>query len=194
MAYLLRGTYVGNCHCHDICPCNVDLRPNGPGDECRGWLVLHIREGNRDDVDLSRVNVALAYTIPDKPSAGNWGIGIIADTDSSDEQASALEAIFTGKDGGPWGDFAGLFGTYWGLERARVTFSDGQSPSASVEGHGELTFEPFRDFGGNQTVLANSSFGMSPQMGMGKGSGHVEFFGLSFDSNWGEMGEVEFAS
>lgn len=79
----------------------------GPGDECRGWLVLHIQEGHKDDVDLSGVNVALAYTIPDKPSAGNRGIGIIADTDSSDEQASALEAIFTGKDGGPWGTSRG---------------------------------------------------------------------------------------
>lgn len=57
------------------------------------------------------------------------------------------------------GDFAGLFGTYWGLERARVSFSDGETPSASVEGHGELSFEPFPDFAGNQTVLANSSSG-----------------------------------
>lgn len=35
---------------------------------------------------------------------------------------------------------------------------------------------------------------MTPQMWMGRGSGHVEFFGLSFDSTWGEAGDVEFAS
>jgi len=194
MAYLLRGVYLGNCHCHDICPCNVDLRPNGPGGECRGWLVLSIREGHKDDVDLSGQNVALFYTFPDKPSAGNWQIGIIADTEASDEQAAAFEAIFTGKDGGPWGDFAGLFSKYLGLERARVTFSDGETPTASVEGHGELTFEPFRDFAGTATTLTNSAFGMGPSLGLGQGSGHVEAFGVSFDSTWGETAEIEFAS
>jgi len=194
MAYLLRGTYLGNCHCHDICPCNVDLPPNGPGGECRGWLVLSIREGHKDDVDLSGQNVALFYTFPDKPSAGNWQIGIIADTEASDEQAAAFEAIFTGKDGGPWGDFAGLFSKYLGLERARVTFSDGETPTASVEGHGELTFEPFRDFAGTATTLTNSAFGMGPSLGLGQGSGHVEAFGVSFDSTWGETAEIEFAS
>ena len=194
MAYVVRGTYLGNCHCHDICPCNVDLRPNGPGGECRGWLVLDIGEGHKDDIDLSGVKVAAFYTIPDKPSSGNWQIGFIVDTGASEEQASALEAIFTGKDGGPWGEFAGLFGTYLGLERARITFSDGETPSASVEGHGELAFEPFRDFAGTPTTLVKSAFGMAPNLGLGQGSGHVEAFGVSFDSTWGETAEIEFAS
>ena len=194
MAYLLRGTTLGNCHCHDVCPCNLDLRPNGPGNECRGWLVFHIREGHKDDVDLSGLNVALVYTFPDRPSAGNWRVGIIADTETSDEQVAALEAIFTGKDGGPWGDFAPLFSEYMGLQRARVTYSDGETPSASVESSGELTFEPFRSFGGKPTMLVDSAFGMGSNLGMGRGSGHVEAFGISFDSTWGELSEVEFAS
>jgi len=193
MAYLLRGTALGNCNCHDVCPCNLDLRPNGPGNECRGWLVLSIREGHKDNVDLSGANVALVYTFPDRPSAGTWRVGIIADTGASDEQATAFEAIFTGKDGGPWGDFAGLFSEYMGLERARVSYSDGETPSASVEGSGELTFEPFRDMKGKPTMLVDSVFGMGPRLGMGRGSGRVEAFGLSFDSTWGELTEVEWA-
>jgi hypothetical protein len=75
-----------------------------------------------------------------------------------------------------------------------LTFSDGEAPTASVEGHGELTFEPFRDFAGTPTTLVSSAFGMSPNLGLGKGSGHVEAFGISFDSAWGETAEVEFAS
>jgi hypothetical protein len=194
MAYLLRGTTLGNCHCHDLCPCNVDMKPNGPGGECQGWLVFHIREGNKDDVDLSGVNVALVYAFPDKPSAGSWRIGIIADAESSDQQAEALETIFTGKDGGPWGAFSGLFSEYMGMQRARVTYSDGETPTASVEGAGELSFEPLRDMEGKPTMLVNSAFGMGPNLGMGRGSGHVETMGLSFDSQWGELTEVEFAS
>jgi hypothetical protein len=194
MAYLLRGTNLGNCHCHGVCPCNVDLPPSGPEAGCKGWMVLHISEGHKDDVDLSGVNVALVYSFPGKPSEGNWKIGIVADTDSSDEQAQALEAIFTGKDGGPWGDFAGLFGDYLGLKRARVTFSDGDAPSASVEGSGELTFEPLRDMQGQQTVLRNAVFAMGPELKAGQSSGHVEVFDMSFDAAWGELTEVEFAS
>lgn len=194
MAYLLRGTTLGNCHCHDVCPCNLDMRPNGPGEECQGWLVFHIREGHQDDTDLTGLNVALVYNFPNNPSAGEWRIGIIADTKTSDEQAAALEKIFTGKDGGPWGAFSGLFSEYMGLQRARVTYADGETPTASVEGAGELTFEPLRDGEGNPTMLVNSAFGMGPNLGMGRGSGHVETFGLSFDSAWGELTEVEFAS
>lgn len=193
MAYHLRGTALGNCHCHDVCPCNLDLRPNGPGNECRGWLVLNISEGNKDDVDLSGTKVALVYTFPDKPSSGNWRIGIVADTGASDEQAAAFEAIFTGKDGGPWGDFAGLFSEYMGLQRARVSYSDGETPRASVDGAGELTFEPYRNMEGTPTVLTDSAFGMGPRLGMGRGSGHVEAFDVTFDSIWGELTEVEWA-
>ena len=125
---------------------------------------------------------------------GDWRVGIIADTDSSEEQVSALETIFTGKDGGPWGAFSGLFSEYLGLERARVTYSDGESPTASVDGCGELMFEPFRNMEGKPTTLVDSAFGMGPKLGMGRGSGYVEAFGLSFDSSWGELSEVECAS
>jgi len=194
MAYLIRGVNLGNCHCHDFCPCNLDMRPNGPGDKCKGWMVLHITEGHKDDVDLTGVNVALVYTIPDKPSSGNWQVGIIADRGASDDQAAALEAIFTGKDGGPWGEFSGLFSDYLGMQRARVTFSDGEMPTASVEGCGTLSFEPLRDMQGQPTKLVNSAFGMGPELGMGRGSGHVDALGVTFDSSWGELTKVEFAS
>ena len=63
-----------------------------------------------------------------------------------------------------------------------------------MEGAGELSFEPHRDMEGKPTVLLNSAFGMGPELGMGRGSRHVETFGLSFDSDWGELTEVEFAS
>jgi hypothetical protein len=172
----------------------VDLRPNGPGDQCKGWLVLNIREGHKDDIDLSGVNVALVYTIPDQPSKGNWSIGMIVDSDASDEQAEALETIFTGKDGGPWAEFAGLFSDYMGLERAEVSFSDGETPTGAVEGSGELSFEPMRDTEGKPTMLVNSAFGFGPNLGMGRGSGQVEALGVGFDSDWGELAEVEFAS
>jgi hypothetical protein len=35
---------------------------------------------------------------------------------------------------------------------------------------------------------------MEPNLGIGRGSAHLETFDLSFDSDWGELTEVEFAS
>jgi hypothetical protein len=35
---------------------------------------------------------------------------------------------------------------------------------------------------------------MGTNLGMGKGSWHVEALGVSFDSTWGELSEVEWAS
>jgi hypothetical protein len=191
MSYLLRGTGLGNCHCHDICPCNVDLRPNGPGGECKGLFVINIREGNKDEIDLSGVNVVMVYTIPDIPSAGNWRVGLIVDSGASDQQASALESIFRGQEGGIFGDFSGLYGEFMGVQRARVTYSNGETPSATIEGTGDASFEPLRDMEGKPTVLLNAAFAMGPELVVGKGSGHIDAFGLSFDSSWGELSQIE---
>jgi hypothetical protein len=193
VAYLLRGSGMNNCHCHDICPCNVDLKPNGPGGECKGAFVLSIREGTKDDVDLSGVNAAMVYTLPDKPSGGNWRIGIVVDSKASDEQTSALEAIFRGQEGGVFGDFSGLYAEFLGVERAPVTYSDGETPKASIGGSSKLAFEALRDGEGTPTKLVNASFGFGTEIIIGSGSGHVEAFGISFDSVWGEITEFEFA-
>jgi hypothetical protein len=74
---------------------------------------VEVSEGHKDDVDLSGVNVALVYTFPDKPSAGDWRVGIIADTESSEEQVMALETIFTGKDADHGAPSPGSSPTTW---------------------------------------------------------------------------------
>src|SRR5438105_787570 len=85
MGYLLRGLGAGTCHCQRFCPCNLDEVPNGPGDQCKGWFVIQIREGNRDKVDLSGVTTAMVYEIPGRPSSGGWRVGVVIDSGASDE-------------------------------------------------------------------------------------------------------------
>jgi hypothetical protein len=58
-----------------------------------------------------------------------------------------------------------------GLQRARVGFSDSDTPTGSVEGSGELSFEPLRDMQGNPTMLVNSAFGMGPNSAWGAARG-----------------------
>ena len=113
---------------------------------------------------------------------------------ASDDQATALEGIFRGNEGGPFGEFAGLISTVAGVERGRITLSGGDSPSGSIEGKTEFSFEPFKGPDGSPTTVSNAMFGFAPTYKVGKGSGRSEAFGLSFEARYGESAEFEFST
>lgn len=194
MAYTIKGTYLAVCNCALLCPCPVDGKPTGPGGQCTGAAVFHIGQGNLDDTDLSGVDFCFYNLFPSNLSAGNWKVGVVVDEGASDEQAQALEKILSGSEGGPFGEFAPLFGEYLGMERASVTFSDGDSPSASVSGRTEVSFEPARGPDGSPTVVRGAMFGFAPEYKVGKGSGSSNSFGLSFEANYGESADFEFST
>ena len=106
--------------------------PHGADNECKGFLVFSVRDGNLDDTDLSGVNFALFNHFPSNLTAGNWKVGIVIDNDASDDQAQAIETITRGDAGGPFGDLANFYGEFLGVERDTVTYTDGDNPSASV--------------------------------------------------------------
>ncbi len=47
----------------------------------------------------------------------------------------ALEGIFRGDEGGPFGEFAGLISTVAWVECGRITVTGGDQPSASIDVH-----------------------------------------------------------
>lgn len=195
MAWKISGTYVANCSCNLICPCPVDGPPTGPNGECRGNLVFDIAEGGQDDTDLSGVTVALVNFFPSNLSSGGWKLGLVVDEGASDEQAVAAERIFKGEDGGPFADFAALTDEWLGMERASVTFSGGDTPSASVAG-AEFKFEPLEgpEGSGAQATVKNAQFGFAPEFRIGRAPGHMTAFNLEFDAVYGESADYEFAS
>lgn len=190
----ISGTYVGSCTCRLICPCPVDGVPTGPEGECRGVNVFHIASGKLDDTDLSGVDFVFCNWFPSHLSAGGWKVGAVVDDGASDAQVSALESILRGQVGGPFGDFAALYDEWLGLERASVSFSDGDTPSGSVAGRVILTFEPFPGPDGGVTTVKNAMYGFAPEFRIGKGPGHPDFFGLEFDGVYGETSDFTFAS
>jgi hypothetical protein len=194
MAYRIAGTYVAVCNCAPICPCPVDQRPNTDDGRCLGSLVFDIKEGDLDGTDLSSTTVALYNLFPSNLTAGDWTVGLVIDEGASDDQARGLEGIFRGNEGGPFGEFAGLIGNVAGVERGRITVSDGERPSASIEGKTQFSFEPFTGADGSPTTVANAMFGFAPTYKIGKGSGHSEAFGLTFDARYGESAEFEFST
>ncbi len=195
MAWRFAGTYVANCSCNLICPCPVDGPPTSEDGQCRGVGVFHIAEGNLDDTDLSGVTVGLVNHFPSNLTSGNWKLGIVVDEGASDEQASALERIFHGEEGGPFADFAGLTGEWLGMDRGAVTFSNGDRPSGSI-GDSSLTFEPLSGPEGSdtQTTVKNAAFGFAPEFRVGRAPGHMNAHGIEFDAIYGETADYEFAS
>lgn len=194
MAWRIAGSYLASCSCNLICPCPVDGPPTSDDGQCRGFLVFSIKDGSLDDTDLSGVNVALYNLFPSNLTAGNWKVGLVIDEGASDEQTSALERIFKGEVGGPFGDMAPLFGEYLGTERDSVAYSDGDTPSASIGGSSEATFAPRRAPDGSPTTVKGAMFGFAPEYKIGTGSGKSDRFGLSFDPNYAEAADFEFAS
>lgn len=194
MSWEMTGKYVGNCNCQLICPCPIDGPPTGPNGECRGVNVFQVANGKLDDTDFSGVTFAFVNWFPSNLTAGGWKVGVVIDDGASDAQASALESILHGEAGGPFADFAALYGEWLGVERGDVTFSDGDSPSASVAGQASYRFEPLPGPDGGVTTEKNAMYGFTPEFRIGKGSGHSNLFGLDFDSVYGEAADFSFAS
>lgn len=195
MAWRISGTYIASCSCNVMCPCPVDGPPTGPDGQCRGVAVFQVADGKLDDLDLSGVNVGLVNHFPSNLTAGNWKLGIVVDEAASDEQADALERVFKGDEGGPFGEFAGLTDEWLGMERASVSFSDGDRPSGSI-GDSSWTFEPLEgpEGSGTQTTVRNAAFGFAEEFRSGKAPGHMSSLGLEFDAIYGETADYEFAS
>jgi len=193
MAYQLSGTYVAHCDCKQICPCAVDGPPTGPDGQCHGLLVFGIKEGNLDDTDLSGINTAMSYFAPSNIGAGNLRMGLVVDEGASDEQVDALERIFSGKEGGMFEGISPLVSDWQGVQRAPVSFSDGDEPSAKI-GDTDINFEPFRDAEGNLTQSSNAAFGFAPVFTIGQSSGSSGAFGDSFEANYGEAADFEYSS
>jgi hypothetical protein len=194
MAWRITGSYLATCSCNLICPCPVDGPPTSEDGQCRGFLVFSVKDGSLEGTDLSGVNVALYNLFPSNLTAGNWKVGLVIDDAASDEQASALERIFKGEVGGPFGEMAGLFGEFLGTERDSVTYSDGDSPSASIGSSSAATFEAREGPDGNPTTVKGAMFGFAPEYKIGTGSGKSDRFGLGFDPNYAEAADFEFAS
>jgi hypothetical protein len=156
--------------------------------------VFHIASGRLDDTDLSGVDFAFCNFFPSNLTSGNWKVGVVLDEGVSDEQARAVERILHGDEGGPFADFAALYGEWLGVERGSISFSDGDAPSASVAGHINVGFEALPGPGGGVTTVKNAMFGFAPEFLIGKGSGGSDLFGLDYEAVYAETADFTFAS
>jgi hypothetical protein len=109
--WAIRGSYFESCNCDAICPCRrIDGVSGGRSTHgiCMGVLSWLIEDGSAEEIDLAGLAVTLAIRYDDDEPGSPWSWIIYIDERATDEQADAIEAIFSGSLGGdalehfPW--------------------------------------------------------------------------------------------
>ena len=159
MSYTLEGIFLEACDCYVICPCWFDEDPHEDG--CTGLIAWHVEKGEIGGIDVSnRTVVAVSHHEGHRHSGGQEVVLLIGE-DASDEQATALEAAFAGRMGGPLEELQELSGPDPIVKRAPIEYlQDGKTTTIRVGEAGEMsTVEMYPLVGalGRVTTLADSA-------------------------------------
>lgn len=158
MGYELNGRMAEVCSCRSLCPCTIG--ENADGNNCGFNWVFHIDRGQINDVDVSGLNLGLLGHHADNIFDVNTRVFVIVDDRADDAQQDALVTAFTGKEGGPLADLAGLVKEIVGVTRAPIEFDvDKGSGHFKVDGIFEAQVEGFRAKDGSHTTLNNTALG-----------------------------------
>jgi hypothetical protein len=164
MAWSVSGDLIETCSCNMLCPCwfgQADLMLMDQG-YCGTSLLLRIREGAHDEVDLTGQNVIVSLHFPGPTLFDAKGTGrVYIDEGASDAQAVALETILQGASGGGMEVPASLLSTWLPTKRSAITVSEADGElKASVAGVGEMRSRPLVNDLGNKMKLQNAAFSL----------------------------------
>jgi len=144
MAWELSGQLIEACSCKALCPCYL-----GPAEPDQGWcsgaLTFSIQKGQSEDVDLSGRAVLWLIDLPKDFASGNGTARLYVDDAANPDQRQELEAIFTGKKGGPWAVLSSIVAKWLPTQTATINISDGGSPVVSVGAIGQIKLQPTKD-------------------------------------------------
>ena len=179
MAFRLEGDYFDECTCTISCPC-IFLN-EATEDVCDGVFAWHIARGDKDGLDLSDLNVAMAWHSGKQMQDGNWRIALYIDERATEEQSGALQSIFGGEAGGLFETIAPLVGEVVGVFPAAITFDKTNGGRRlHIEDVVDMHAEELREEGEDKpTVFTDAPFMAVPQ-GLRQGRGET----LRFDGPW----------
>ena len=157
MAWNVNGQFLEICSCEMLCPCWL-----GPAKPDQGWcsgaLIFNIQQGNSDGVDLSGGKVLLLADWPGDFWAGNGTARLHIDEAASSDQRRELEAIFSGKKGGPLEPVLGAVITKWlPVQTTKVDMQWADAPAGAVGKVGTVKTERVKDAAGRQTKVTGAA-------------------------------------
>ena len=132
------------CNCNWGCPCSFESPPTYG--TCEAALAYHIVKGSCGRTALDGLLWLTAAMWPGPLHERNGRAVVFLDESASDDQRQALEAIATGKVGGPIGIFMSTVTAGIQVRTARISFEwAGKNTSFGVQGSVDVDFEPIRN-------------------------------------------------
>ena len=106
----LEGDLFEGCNCDLLCPCHVSFRQPSQNPWCDNIWAVAVESGRSGDIDLSGLGVIVYVHCPGPTMAdGDWTAVLYIDAQATEEQFRALQGVFNGTAGGPWGIIAQFF-------------------------------------------------------------------------------------
>src|SRR5215510_14496689 len=155
MSWHVSGQFIEACSCKLLCPCWF-----GPAEPDRGWcsavLAYDVKEGNANGVRLDGRRIIWAMEFPKDFTGGNGTARLYIDDDATHEQRRELEAIWTGKYGGPWAAASALITKWLPTSVASIVVERGDHPSVKVGNVGVVKTQRFIGEDGRPTRVMNA--------------------------------------
>ncbi len=155
MAWSINAELHESCSCASICPCLL-----GPAKPDQGWCSgafgIDVQSGESDGVDLSGVKMALHFELPGDFVSGIDKAKLYVDESTSDEQRREIDAIFHGEKGGLWGGMKEAIGQWLPTTVTKVAMQNGDSPSTTIAGVGQIVLQPIKTEDGKPTRLTDA--------------------------------------
>lgn len=161
MSWNVSGSYFESCNCETACPC-VFLSAPTTG-ECTAVVGWHVESGTHEGTDLGGLNVALAVHSPGHMAEVPWLVALYLDDRASEQQASALGAIFSGAAGGHPAVLASHIGEVLGVATAPMSFEgDGDSRAMRIGEVADVKITAMAGVGGAQVTISNHPLCIAP--------------------------------
>ena len=128
------------CNCDWGCPCIYESRPT-PG-YCEGLVAWKVLEGSIEGIDLSGARWATAVKWPGAIHEMNGRAAVFIDGSTTADQRPLVEALATGRAGGPLKAFMGTCNAGIEVRSGNVSWNfDGKQSSLRVDGIATLELE-----------------------------------------------------
>ena len=161
MAWHLTGQLIESCSCNMFCPCGLRCRSEIMDQGgCASAIAFRAHEGNSDGVALGGRTVVFAVDVPgptlfDRNVTGRLYIDDAANAD----QRRELEAICSGKKGGPMATVASLVAKWLPTRSAKIEVADkGDTITITVADAGRLESRRLRNSQGQEFTLCGGGF------------------------------------
>jgi hypothetical protein len=126
---------------------------------CVGYWAIRFAEGEIDGVTLDGVDAVIAYDSPQHMIEGNWTEVLIVDDRAAEAQRAGVEAILTGRAGGPWEVLARFVSTRLPTRFLPIRIEDGATTKrVTIAGLLDSTIEAIRGRDGSKPVTFENMF------------------------------------